>query len=135
MIHTGVTSTGCRSSARNNLSFFNSGIKRLNAETQRRKGHREFLIETSFSLRLCASALSCQWLQRRGEVGGVGEILVDTARGRAPFGDGPDDERLAVLHVAGGEHPRHGRHPAAVVPDVAAVGEFHAELLQQAGTL
>ena len=54
-----------------------------------------------------------------------------TPRGRAPaLGDRPDDQRLAALHVARGEHPRHARHPRRAPPDVAALGEAHAELLE-----
>ena len=37
------------------------------------------------------------------------QILVDPCRHLAPFGDGPDDERLAALHVAGGEDTGHAR--------------------------
>ena len=52
-----------------------------------------------------------------------------TPRAHAPaFGNRPHDERLAALHVAGGEHAGHARHPVLVAPDVAAVGHLDAEL-------
>jgi hypothetical protein len=41
MIHTGVTSTGCLSNARNNLSFLSSVIKEISP--QRRKERKEII--------------------------------------------------------------------------------------------
>jgi hypothetical protein len=31
------------------------------------------------------------------------EVAIDTAGGAAAFSDGPDDQRLTALHVAGGK--------------------------------
>ena len=52
--------------------------------------------------------------------------------GFAAFGDGPDDQRLAAAHVAGGEDAGDGGHVVGVGSNVAAAVERHAQLLDGA---
>src|SRR6266508_389855 len=74
-------------------------------------------------------------LERGGKVGAAHQVGVHAA-GRAPrLADGPDDEGLAALHVAGREDARQARHPVPVPPDIAALGELDAELLEHPGAL
>lgn len=63
------------------------------------------------------------------------EVVVNAAGGAAAFGNGPDDQGLAALHIARGKDARHAGHPVLIPPDVAAVGEPHAELAQQSVAL
>src|SRR3989454_9054990 len=56
------------------------------------------------------------------------QVAIDPARGGAALGNGPDDQRLAPLHIAAGENAGDARHPVGVTPDIAALGELHAEL-------
>ena len=66
--------------------------------------------------------------QRSRQVRLAHQEQIDAAGGAAAFGNRPDDQRLAALHVAGGEHAGHAGHPVGVAPDVAALGQLDAEL-------
>src|SRR6266545_4635697 len=69
--------------------------------------------------------------QRGGEVALPHQVEIHPARRAPALGDGPHDEGLAALHVAGREDPGHVRHPVSVPPHIAAVGELHAEIGQE----
>src|SRR6185436_17644367 len=69
------------------------------------------------------------------QLGGAHQKGVDATGAAAAFRDRPDDERLAALHITGGEYPGDARHPVLVTPDVAAVGHAHAELVEHAAAL
>ena len=79
-----------------------------------------------------ARSRSCGYVKRSGQIRLPHQKRVDAAGGAAAFGDRPDDQRLAALHVAGGEHAGHARHPVLVAPHVAALGHLHAELIEHA---
>src|ERR1035438_3176427 len=66
------------------------------------------------------------------QLGGAGEEAVDALGGFAAFGDGPDHQRLAAAHIAGGEHAGDARHVIAVGGHVAARVERYAELFDHA---
>ena len=68
--------------------------------------------------------------QGGGEIAAAHEEQIDAAGGGAAFGDGPDDQRLAALHVASGENAGDAGHPVRIAPDVAALGEFHSQLFE-----
>src|SRR5208337_813936 len=57
------------------------------------------------------------------------EESIDALCGFAAFGDGPDNQRLAAAHIAGGEYAGNARHVIGVGRHVAARVERHAELL------
>src|SRR3972149_3415566 len=62
---------------------------------------------------------ACLTLKGGGEVGLPHEIEIDAAGGAPALGDGPDDQRLAALHVTGGEDSADARHPVLIPPDVS----------------
>jgi hypothetical protein len=67
------------------------------------------------------------WVWGGGQGIGVAcELEVNATGGAAPLGDGPHDQRLAALHVAGGEDARNAGHLVLVPPDIAALGHLHA---------
>ena len=63
------------------------------------------------------------------QAGAAHEEFVDAGGGFAAFGDGPDDQRLAAAHVAGGEDSWDRAHVVRVRGDIAARVEIDAELL------
>ena len=65
----------------------------------------------------------------------AGEPRVDAGGGGTALGDGPDDERLPTTGVAGDEDARDRAHEVLVAPDVAALVELDAELLDDARAL
>jgi hypothetical protein len=73
--------------------------------------------------------------ERRGQLRLPHQVLVDRAGGAPALGNRPDDERLAALHVAGGEDTADVRHPARVAADVAAIGQRHAKIREQPALL
>src|SRR2546423_11010325 len=72
-------------------------------------------------------------LPRLGRQHGVAvrQIPVDVLGGVAAFADRPHHQRLAARHVAGGEDPRDAGHLGLVGPDVAALVDLDAELLEK----
>ena len=58
------------------------------------------------------------------------QVVVNRPCRPAPIIDGPDDERLAPLHVAGSKDARHAGHPPIVTPDAAALAEPHTEIAE-----
>src|SRR5262245_568426 len=73
--------------------------------------------------------------ERRREVRAPHEVGVDAAGRAPPLRDRPHDEGLPALHVARREHAGHARHPRPVAPDVAALREADAQLLEEARPL
>src|SRR5690606_6477573 len=57
---------------------------------------------------------------------------VDARGGGPSLGDRPHDERLATTGVTGDEHPLDAAHVIQVAPDVPALVELDAQLLDQA---
>src|SRR5262245_22845185 len=73
--------------------------------------------------------------QGRRKIRAAHQELVDTPCRASTLGNGPDDQRLPTLHVAGGEDTWHTRHPVPITPDVPPVGHPHAERLQHPASL
>src|SRR5690606_22850211 len=71
----------------------------------------------------------------RSELAAAHQVQIDAAGGLAAVGDGPDDQGLPALAVAGGEHAGDAGHEAIVDLQVAAGIALGAELVEQAGVL
>src|SRR4051794_25340344 len=61
----------------------------------------------------------------------LAQVAIDSGSRFAPFGDRPDDQRLAAAHVARREDSRDARHVIRIRMDVPAEIELHAELLDE----